>query len=79
MDLKTLVRTALEIGRAEYLAGRISALEALSRPTLENAVLYWLDQGILIEDAKRLRLGPAVQSATEREALAERIGSFLSR
>lgn len=79
MDLKTLVRTALEIGQAEYLAGRISALEALSRPTLENAVLYWLDQGILVEDAKRLRLGPAVQSATERQALAERIGSFLSR
>jgi len=78
MDQKTLVRTARETGRAEYLAGRISTLEALSRPTLENAILYFIDQKILIEDAKRLKLGPGEGGVTG-EALADQIGSFLAR
>lgn len=79
MDQKTFVRAALETGRGEYLAGRISAFEALSRPTLENAMLYLLDQRMLTEDAKKLRLGPAAPDGTGGAALAGRIDSFLSR
>ncbi|HVE87461.1 MAG TPA: 1-acyl-sn-glycerol-3-phosphate acyltransferase, partial [Myxococcales bacterium] len=57
MDKKAFLKAALETGRSEFLAGRISAAEALSRPTFENAVSFLLDQKALAEDGKLLKLG----------------------
>jgi len=79
MDPKSFVKAALETGRAEYLAGRIGTPEALSKPTIENAVLFFLDQQILVEEAKRLRLGPAAAAALEGDSLANGIRAFLKR
>jgi len=75
MEPRSFIKAALETGRAEYLAGRIGASEALSKPTMENAVLFLLDQQILLEEARRLRLGPA--APLEKNELANRIRSFL--
>jgi len=77
MEPRSFIKAALETGRAEYLAGRISASEALSKSTIENAVLFLLDQQILVEDARRLRLGPA--APLETDELPTRIRSFLKR
>jgi glycerol-3-phosphate O-acyltransferase len=59
-DRRTLVKQALERGRAELAAGRL-VREALSRATLENAVAWLVTSGRLAEDGGRLRLaqGPA--------------------
>jgi len=79
MDKKAFVKAALETGRSEYLAGRIGAAEALSKPTLENAVSFLLDQKALVEDGKLLKLGPAADEPAEREALLGSIRQYLHR
>jgi glycerol-3-phosphate O-acyltransferase len=79
MEPRAFAKAALETGQAEYLAGRIGTPEALSKTTVENAVLFFVDQQILIEEAKRLRLGPAAAAALDNDSLANRIRSFLKR
>jgi glycerol-3-phosphate O-acyltransferase len=79
VDKKAFVKAALETGRSEYLAGRIGAAEALSKPTLENAVSFLLDQKALVEDGKLLKLGPASDDPAEREALLASIRQYLHR
>lgn len=57
VERKELLRRALARGRTEFLSGDIEYAEALSKTNLENALLYLLDQGHLIERDKRLTLG----------------------
>ena len=78
-DRKAFTKAALETGRAEFLAGRIGTAEALSRTTLENAVLFLIDQKYLIEQDRKLTLGPAMQSAEAREAFASELRQYLNR
>ena len=78
-DRKAFTKAALETGRAEFLAGRIGTAEALSRTTLENAVLFLIDQKYLIEQDRKLTLGPALQSAEAREAFASELRQYLNR
>jgi glycerol-3-phosphate O-acyltransferase len=56
-DRKEFLTRALELGRADFLAGTIICSEALSRTNLENALLYLADQGLLAEREKRLVAG----------------------
>ncbi len=77
LDKKGFVKAALETGRAEFLAGRLAAAESLSRTTIENAVAYLLDQNYLVEQDKRLSLGPAGREPEARAALTSQIRSFL--
>jgi glycerol-3-phosphate O-acyltransferase len=79
MDKKAFVKAALETGRSEFLAGRIGAAEALSKPTFENAVSFLLDQKALVEDGKLLKLGPAADEPHEREELLGSIRQYLRR
>jgi glycerol-3-phosphate O-acyltransferase len=72
LDKKDFVKRALETGRADYLAGIITAAEALSRPTLENALTYLLDTGYLVEQDKKLK--PGAKPASE---LVERIRPYV--
>lgn len=72
LDKKDFLKRALEAGRADYLAGTITAAEALSRPTLENALSYLVDKGYLVDQEKKLRLGS--RSAPE---LVERIRPYV--
>ncbi|MFL5318325.1 MAG: glycerol-3-phosphate acyltransferase, partial [Myxococcaceae bacterium] len=76
-DKKTFVKVALETGRVEFLAGRISAAESLSRTTIENALAYLLDQKLLVEKDKKLELGAAMKDGKARSELAGEIRSFL--
>ncbi len=78
MEPKTFIKAALDTGRAEYLAGRISTPEALSKATIENAILFLLDQKIVVEESRKLRPGPAAASAPG-DQLADRIRRFLRR
>ncbi len=78
-DRKLFVRIALEIGRAEFLAGRITAAESVSRTNLENALLWFLDREILVEENKKLKLGPRGEDEAERTKLAADIRAFLQR
>jgi glycerol-3-phosphate O-acyltransferase len=78
-DRKTFVKLVLETGRVEFLAGRIGAAESLAKVTLENAVAFLLDQKYLVEEDKKLKLGPAGAEASAREQLAEDIRLYLRR
>ncbi|RKG71337.1 glycerol-3-phosphate acyltransferase [Corallococcus sp. CA054B] len=80
-DRKTFVKLALETGRGEYNAGRITAAESLAKTTLENAVEYLLDQRILVEEDKKLRLGDPASAAElpRKNPLAEEIRGYLHR
>lgn len=78
-DKKGFIKLALETGRAEYHAGRITAAESLAKVTLENAVAYLQDQKLLVEKDKKLELGPSAQDAVARKQLAEDIREYLKR
>jgi glycerol-3-phosphate O-acyltransferase len=79
LDKKGFTRAALETGRAEFLAGRIGTAEALSRTTLENAVAFLLDQQHLVEQDKKLSLGPNMQSPEARTQFIADLRQFLNR
>jgi glycerol-3-phosphate O-acyltransferase len=76
VDRKTLVRDALEQGRAHLLSGRISAPESLARPTLENAVALFGELGVLQAAASDPSNAP---DATNPHVFAARIEDFLRR
>jgi glycerol-3-phosphate O-acyltransferase len=78
MDRKAFVKAALETGRSEFLAGRIGAAEALSRPTLENAVSFLVEAQALAEDGKLLKLGPAAEDAAKRSHLVADLRQYLA-
>ncbi|NTX40697.1 1-acyl-sn-glycerol-3-phosphate acyltransferase [Myxococcus sp. CA033] len=78
-DRKAFIRLALETGRAEYHAGRITAAESLAKVTLENAVTYLQDQKLLVEEDKKLKLGPQATDAEARRQLADAIREYLKR
>ncbi|TQF14286.1 glycerol-3-phosphate acyltransferase [Myxococcus llanfairpwllgwyngyllgogerychwyrndrobwllllantysiliogogogochensis] len=78
-DRKAFIRLALETGRAEYHAGRVTAAESLAKVTLENAVTYLQDQKLLVEEDKKLKLGPQATDAEARRQLADAIREYLKR
>jgi glycerol-3-phosphate O-acyltransferase len=78
-DRKAFVKYSMETGRAEFHAGRIGAAESLAKTTLENAVAYLLDQKYLVEEDKKLKLGPAATEPSSREQLADEIRFYLQR
>jgi glycerol-3-phosphate O-acyltransferase len=53
-DKKDFLKRALEHGRADFLGGTILSAEAVSKSSLENALIYLLEQGFLSEQNKRL-------------------------
>ncbi len=77
MDRKDFVQATLETARAEFLAGRLDAPEALSRTNMENALLFFLDKGLLVESDKLLRAGDPRGGRVAISSLAERIGYHL--
>ncbi len=77
MDRKSFIRTALEIGKAEYLAGRIQAKEALARTNMENALAYFLERRILHGTEKRFSLGAEYATDAARRAVADEVRRYL--
>jgi glycerol-3-phosphate O-acyltransferase len=78
MDRKSFIRAALEVGKAEYLAGRIQAKESLSRTNIENAIAYLLDTKVLQGNEKRFSIGPEHGTAAARQTMAEELRSYLA-
>lgn len=76
-DKKTFVKAALEVCRGEFLAGRITCAEAVSRTNLENATAWFVDQKILVEKDKKLELGPNGAEPAQRQQLVEELRGFL--
>jgi glycerol-3-phosphate O-acyltransferase len=72
VDKKEFLKRALEAGRADFLAGTITASEALSKTVLENALQFLLEQQHLAEKDKKLV--PRGQGAAE---LAAQIRHYL--
>ncbi len=72
VDRKDFLKSTLETGRAEFLAGTMTASEALSKTTLENAVQFLLEQRYLAEQDKRL-----VPGASRAADLAAQIRRFV--
>jgi glycerol-3-phosphate O-acyltransferase len=62
-DKKEFLKRALEAGRADFLAGTITASEALSKTTLENALQFLTEQHFLTDKDKKLT--PGTSSAAE--------------
>ncbi|MFT3708350.1 MAG: 1-acyl-sn-glycerol-3-phosphate acyltransferase [Archangium sp.] len=59
LDKKDFLKRALEAGRADFLAGTITASEALSKTTLENALQFLIEQHFIAEKDKKLVPGSA--------------------
>lgn len=57
-EKKEFSKKALENGRADYLAGVVTAAEALSKTNLENTLLYLIEQQYLVDQGKRIAPGP---------------------
>ena len=75
MAAKEWMRQALDRGRAAYLAGRILRLEALTKPTLENALQVFRDRGVVV--GSRLQLTPEWSSREKLDGLAAETDVFL--
>jgi glycerol-3-phosphate O-acyltransferase len=78
VDRKSLVKQALERGRAEFLSGRVLMRESISKATLENAMEWMGSQGAFetSTDGKR-SVSPAWREQASTH-LVERIGRFLA-
>lgn len=63
MDRKDFLKRCLEAGRADFLAGTITASEALSKTTLENALQFLSEQHYLADKDKKLI--PGANKASE--------------
>ncbi|MFO0599358.1 MAG: 1-acyl-sn-glycerol-3-phosphate acyltransferase [Myxococcaceae bacterium] len=72
IDKKDFLKRALEAGRADFLAGTITASESLSKTTLENALQYLVEQQFLAEKDKKLV--PGSKSAAD---LVKQISRFV--
>ena len=81
MEPKEWSRQALDRGRAAYLAGRVRRAEALSKATLDNALLLLRDRSVL-EPAEgkgaKLALAEPFRSREKIAALAEESDRFLT-
>jgi hypothetical protein len=75
MAAREWMRQALDRGRAAWLAGRVLRLEALTKPTLENAVQMFRDRGVVV--GAKLQLTPEWASKEKVEALAGEADLFL--
>jgi len=75
MAAKEWTRLTLDRGRAAYLAGRIMRIEALSKPTLDNALSMFRDRGVVI--GAKLSLTPEFAAKDKLSALADEADLFL--
>ncbi len=69
------MQKALDRGRAAYLAGRNLRVEALTRPTLENALQLFRDRGVVV--GAKPQLTPEWATREKLAALANEADLFL--
>jgi hypothetical protein len=75
VSTREFIRVALDRGRAAYLAGRVQRIEALSKPTIENALQVFRDRGVVI--GAKMQLTPEWASKEKLAALSDEADLFL--
>jgi glycerol-3-phosphate O-acyltransferase len=77
VDKRQWLRTAFDLGRSLLSRGKIRLPEAISRPMLENALAFFVDQQLLVEEGRSVRRPEGSQTAvaTWVESLKEYVGS----
>ncbi len=79
VDRKHLVASAMELGKSELLACIVLCPESLSRPTLDNAVSFYLEQGVLREAGdKKVLLAEQFRTPENLARLFSSIDQFLT-
>jgi glycerol-3-phosphate O-acyltransferase len=76
---KDLVKKALTSGQRMFLAGEIQRREAVSRPTVENAIAAFVDQGYLRRGDGKLALAESWATAHAVKTIEGRVAGFLRR
>lgn len=76
MDQRELVRRILDLGRRRQKAGQLDRVEAISRPAFEKALAWMVDEGWLLAEDRRIRLGEAWKDPAARSAFADRIARY---
>lgn len=77
MERKELVRHALDHGKKVYVAGRVKNAEALSGPTLNQAITWLVEEGYLeAVGEKEVALAGAWKQREARAAFGREIGRF---
>jgi len=76
---KDLVARALRVGEQMFLGGEIERSESVSRPTLENALVAFLDQGYLRREDGKLALAESFASEETAMAIEGKVASYLLR
>jgi glycerol-3-phosphate O-acyltransferase len=78
VDRKSLVKQAMERGRAEFLSGRVLMRESISKATLENAMEWMGSQGAFETNTEGKRSVSREWRDQASTHLVERIGRFLA-
>jgi glycerol-3-phosphate O-acyltransferase len=76
---KELVKRALRIGERMFLEGEIEKSEAVSRPTIDNAVSSFIDQGYLRRDGDKVALAESFHFPTTLASIEGHIAAWLAR
>lgn len=76
---KDFVARALKVGEQMFLGGEIDRREALSRPTVENAISAFADLGYVRRGGDRVELSDETKSEDEVRAIEAFIATFLGR
>lgn len=78
LDFKDWMKRTLDRSKAAYLTGRIRRREAISRVTLENALAFFEEQGLVRRAGDRNRQLELVPDAASPEAVATRVAEIRS-
>ena len=76
---KDFLARALRIGEQMFLGGELERSEAVSRPTLANALAAFIDQGYLRRDGGKIALAESFASEEAATAIEGKIASYLLR
>ena len=76
---RELSSRALRLGERMFLQGEIERSESVCRPTIDDALSAFADQGYLVREGKQLSLAPSFESEQEAKAIEARVAAFLPR
>ncbi len=76
---KELVARALRVGEQMFLGGEIDRREALSRPTVENALAAFAEAGYVTHASERYELTASYADETAVRSIEATLASFLAR
>jgi glycerol-3-phosphate O-acyltransferase len=76
---KDLIKKAIATGNRMYLAGEIERREAVSKPTLQNALLAFQDQGVVRSARGELMLSEQASTESDLNHIEATLTTYLDR